>query len=65
MQTSILGSFNKYRDWFQKSNFIAVIITIAMQNNMSLSREEEEETKEPEIKRMFSNILTELKTLKE
>ena len=34
------------------------------QNNMSLSSEEED-TKEPEIKRMFANILMELKTLKE
>ena len=38
---------------------------VATHNNLSLSNEEEEETKEPEIKRMFSNILTELKTLKE
>ena len=38
---------------------------VATQKNMSLSSEEEEETKETEIKTMFSNILTELKTLKE
>ena len=37
---------------------------VATRNNMSLSSEEEG-TKKPEIKRMFSNILTELKTLKE